>query len=181
MPALQLRMLIVANAPSGRQLTLTHQAKTNPKCIDGISAIVVALAKNAPGGVVVFFTFYDFLDTAHNRWQKMGAVHDVSKVRLFETRSDTTAFAKYKRAIEQDVQGGALLGFVMGCCLSEGINSSDNLGRLVFTVGMPFASARDVECKEMLKAVPDQCLRSQTLLSSCMTVVNQSVRRAVRH
>lgn len=179
--ASHVRTLIVGNAPSGRQLTLTHQAKSNPTCIDDIGATVAALSRNAPGGVVVFFTSYDFLDTARIRWQKTGALNVVQKVKFFETRGDTTAFEKYKRAIEEDVQGGALLGAVMGGRLSEGINFSDDLGRLVVIVGMPFANARDVECAEMLLAVPNQRQRSQTLLNSCMTVVNQSVGRAVRH
>ncbi|XP_013362655.1 PREDICTED: LOW QUALITY PROTEIN: uncharacterized protein LOC102014707 [Chinchilla lanigera] len=102
--------------------------------------------------------------------------------------------AAYSRCIKSCHQAGgpvtgALLLSVVGGKMSEGINFSDDLGRCVVMVGMPYPNVRSPELQEKM-AYLDQCLpRSPGRVSPgkalvenlCMKAVNQSIGRAIRH
>ncbi|PNJ30637.1 LOW QUALITY PROTEIN: DDX11 isoform 12 [Pongo abelii] len=84
---------------------------------------------------------------------------------------------------------GALLLSVVGGKMSEGINFSDNLGRCVVMVGMPFPNIRSPELQEKiayldqtLPRAPGQAPPGKALVENlCMKAVNQSIGRAIRH
>uniref|UniRef100_A0A2K6RE63 DEAD/H-box helicase 11 n=1 Tax=Rhinopithecus roxellana TaxID=61622 RepID=A0A2K6RE63_RHIRO len=84
---------------------------------------------------------------------------------------------------------GALLLSVVGGKMSEGINFSDNLGRCVVMVGMPFPNIRSPELQEKmayldqtLPRAPGQAPPGKNLVENlCMKAVNQSIGRAIRH
>ncbi|PNI15785.1 LOW QUALITY PROTEIN: DDX11 isoform 1, partial [Pan troglodytes] len=84
---------------------------------------------------------------------------------------------------------GALLLSVVGGKMSEGINFSDNLGRCVVIVGMPFPNIRSAELQEKmtyldqtLPRAPGQAPPGKALVENlCMKAVNQSIGRAIRH
>ncbi|XP_073079408.1 ATP-dependent DNA helicase DDX11 isoform X2 [Manis javanica] len=84
---------------------------------------------------------------------------------------------------------GALLFSVVGGKMSEGINFSDNLGRCVVMVGMPYPNIKSPELQEKmayldqtLPRAPGQAPRGKALVENlCMKAVNQSIGRAIRH
>ncbi|KAK2491208.1 hypothetical protein MC885_014481 [Smutsia gigantea] len=84
---------------------------------------------------------------------------------------------------------GALLFSVVGGKMSEGINFSDNLGRCVVMVGMPYPNITSPELQEKmayldqtLPRAPGQAPRGKALVENlCMKAVNQSIGRAIRH
>jgi len=93
---------------------------------------------------------------------------------------------------------GALLLAVVGAKLSEGLNFSDNLARMVMVIGLPFANLGSVELQERLKHADRLDSREVVSKSStstygygtagkelyenmCMNSVNQSIGRAIRH
>lgn len=65
--------------------------------------------------------------------------------------------------------------------MSEEINFSDELGRLIVMVRMPFPNSNNVETAETLRSMHDGKERAEYLDNKCMTVVNQCIGRAVRH
>ncbi|XP_066113773.1 ATP-dependent DNA helicase DDX11 isoform X1 [Saccopteryx bilineata] len=84
---------------------------------------------------------------------------------------------------------GALLLSVVGGKMSEGINFSDNLGRCVVMVGMPYPNIKSPELQEkmayldqILPRSPGQAPPGKALVENlCMKAVNQSIGRAIRH
>ncbi|XP_053800240.1 ATP-dependent DNA helicase DDX11 isoform X3 [Vidua chalybeata] len=83
---------------------------------------------------------------------------------------------------------GALLLSVVGGKMSEGINFSDDLGRCVIMVGMPYPNIRSPELQEKMtwldKTMPRAAGQapSRVLIENlCMKAVNQSIGRAIRH
>ena len=77
---------------------------------------------------------------------------------------------------------------VVGGKMSEGINFSDNLGRCVIMVGLPYPNLHSPELKEKMRCLD----RTAAVVEGkkggavhydnlCMKAVNQSVGRAIRH
>lgn len=81
-------------------------------------------------------------------------------------------------------QNGALLLSVVGGKLSEGLNFSDDLGRCVIVVGLPFPNKTDLELNERMKYLNEHLHSSagrEYYENLCMKAVNQCIGRAVRH
>lgn len=105
---------------------------------------------------------------------------------------------QYSRAI--DSGKGGLLFSVVGGKMSEGINFSDNLGRGVIIVGLPFPNSQTTEWRAKLeyiqKVATERFPASESASdctefakaagrefyeNACMRAVNQSIGRAIRH
>lgn len=90
---------------------------------------------------------------------------------------------KYRNSNQLDQKGGLLLS-VVGGKLSEGLNFSDNLGRCVIVVGMPYPNKNSPELIEKMKYYNLNIGNNAGDLyyeNLCMKAVNQSIGRAVRH
>lgn len=162
-----------------------------------------------PGGVAVFFPSYHMLQvftkTLHT--SDMYSTLNESKRLFIESREDPNVFEKYANYIrsgqnngeakkpfsssmvidrqdhEQSQTNGALILAVIGGRLSEGINFSDDLGRCVAIVGMPYANRNDPILQERMRfAESQQAGAGETLYTNlCMKAVNQTIGRAFRH
>ncbi|KOC60185.1 putative ATP-dependent RNA helicase DDX11 [Habropoda laboriosa] len=84
----------------------------------------------------------------------------------------------------QSPQNGSLLFSVVGGKLSEGLNFSDDLGRCVIVVGMPYPNVKSLELQEKIKYLKEN-VKSDAgqnfYENSCMKAVNQCIGRAIRH
>eukprot|EP00826_Nyctotherus_ovalis_P004726 TRINITY_DN11043_c0_g2_i1.p3 TRINITY_DN11043_c0_g2~~TRINITY_DN11043_c0_g2_i1.p3 ORF type:complete len:203 (+),score=52.07 TRINITY_DN11043_c0_g2_i1:1901-2509(+) len=115
----------------------------------------------------------------------------MEKRNIFEEQpgSNDDLLENYKKAIKVKKEG-ALLFSVVGGKLSEGINFSDELGRGVVIVGLPYANKTSTELKEKMayidklhSANPVQYNLTANIYyeSLCIKRVNQSIGRVVRH
>ena len=98
-----------------------------------------------------------------------------------KTSDMDTVLKDYSRAAKNR---GSILFSVVGGKMSEGINFSDDLGRCVIMVGLPFPNAHSPELKEKMSFLNANVAPNAGQVhyeNLCMKAVNQSIGRAIRH
>lgn len=182
-PSSSLTAMVCATGPSNLKLEFTRHTRSDLRVVDELGNMLLRVATSSPGGIVLFFASYSYMSFVSSRWADSGTSTKLESVKpLFqEERGHVGIFDSYSDAVRRDHRRGAILLSVLGGRLSEGINFSDELGRVVMVVGMPFANATDIETREILSNLPDARRRSEYLENACMTIVNQAIGRAIRH
>ncbi|KJH53111.1 DNA repair helicase [Dictyocaulus viviparus] len=152
--------------------------------IKSIAETVVLIMCEVPNGCVVFFTSYDNMSTFLSVMKKFRVIEhaNMNKEVFVETRASSEGIWD-KFVIASRRHEGAVLFAVAGGKLSEGINFSDELGRAVFMIGLPYPNKNSVELKEKMAYLDSQirCGGNKFYQSLCMHVVNQAIGRAIRH
>jgi chromosome transmission fidelity protein 1 len=154
----------------------TYDKRLQLEMTNALFAALVEICVNTPGGVVVFCTSFQYLDSLLTRWRssRMLPKLDAIKRVLAESRASSsntstgteedgavgcsgdTAWEGYKQQIEKNPVEGALLFSVINGKLSEGINFSDQLARCVVVVGLPYPDVRDPVLQEKMRYVSAQ-------------------------
>ncbi|XP_073477770.1 ATP-dependent DNA helicase DDX11 isoform X2 [Aquarana catesbeiana] len=190
--------IVLCSGPTNQQLEFTYRKRDLPEMMDETGRILVNLCNVIPGGLVCFFPSYDYQKLILDHWEKTGQLKRLAtKKKIFQEPKKASqveqVLSEYSRCIKISSQSagpltGALLFSVVGGKMSEGINFSDDLGRCVVMVGMPYPNIRSPELQEKMayldKTVPKTSGVSagRALLENlCMKSVNQSIGRAIRH
>nr|XP_046251064.1 ATP-dependent DNA helicase DDX11 [Scatophagus argus]XP_046251065.1 ATP-dependent DNA helicase DDX11 [Scatophagus argus] len=190
--------LVLCSGPSGQELDFTFQNRDSPRMMDETGRILSNICNVVPDGVVCFFPSYEYLRRIISHWDASGALTRLSnKKKIFQEPKKASqveqVLSEFSRCIQRcAVDGGGLTGAllfsVVGGKMSEGINFSDDLGRCVVMVGMPYPNIKSPELQEKMsymdKHLPHSGGRSpgQALIENlCMKAVNQSIGRAIRH
>ncbi|CAL8263560.1 unnamed protein product [Merluccius merluccius] len=197
-PPANILPLVLSSGPSGQELEFTFQNRDSPRMMDETGRTLFNLCNVVPGGVVCFFPSYEYSRRMVAHWDSSGALARLAaKKKIFQEPKKANqveqVLGEYSRCIQRcGVDGGGLTGAllfsVVGGKMSEGINFSDDLGRCVVMVGMPYPNIKSPELQEKMayldKHLPHTGGRSpgQALIENlCMKAVNQSIGRAIRH
>ncbi|XP_042267345.1 ATP-dependent DNA helicase DDX11 [Thunnus maccoyii] len=190
--------IVLCSGPSGQELDFTFQNRDSPRMMDETGRILSNICNVVPGGVVCFFPSYEYSRRIISHWEASGTLTRLAnKKKIFQEPKRANqveqVLSEFSRCIQRcalDGGGltGALLFSVVGGKMSEGINFSDELGRCVVMVGMPYPNIKSPELQEKMtyldKHLPHSGGRSpgQALIENlCMKAVNQSIGRAIRH
>ncbi|KAM9755051.1 ATP-dependent DNA helicase DDX11 [Menidia menidia] len=190
--------IVLCSGPSGQELDFTFQNRDSPRMMDETGRILSNICNVVPGGVVCFFPSYEYSRRVVSHWEASGVLARLAnKKKIFQEPKKASqveqVLGEFSRCIQRcaaDSGGltGALLFSVVGGKMSEGINFSDDLGRCVVMVGMPYPNIKSPELQEKMsyldKHLPPTQGRSpgQALIENlCMRAVNQSIGRAIRH
>ncbi|XP_076068379.1 ATP-dependent DNA helicase DDX11 isoform X2 [Oratosquilla oratoria] len=198
-PGEQLMAITLSHGPTNTLLEFTYQKREDPRMLDELGRVLVNVCTAVPGGIVCFLPSYDYEDKVFTYFQKTGVIQRLSgKKKVFREPKKTNQldavlsdYAKTVRLCSTSNTGitGSLLLSVVGGKMSEGINFSDNLGRCVIMVGLPYPNTQSPELKEKMeylnknvKVGPDGRLPGQVFYENlCFKSVNQSIGRAIRH
>lgn len=182
-PTENLKSFSLASGPTGVEFEFTHKTRNRQDFVAELGRMALRLAGASPGGVVFFFASYAYKAKVLELWENSGILTQLraAKPVFSEVRGESATWLEYSEAVHDDPKRGAFLTAVMGGRLSEGINFSDALGRVIVIVGMPFANGTDIETMEVLKAISDSSQRRAYLENQCFTTVNQTIGRAIRH
>ena len=192
--------LALGEGSSGRQLDFTYHARNLPQVIEELGRVVHNICKIVPGGVICFFPSYDYEKKVYDHWESSGVVKKISMKKMIfrEPKKSSVSdhvLTQYSQCIKRQKEKhdtqltGGLLMSVVGGKMSEGINFSDDLGRCVVMVGLPYPNMYSPELKEKMDYLnkhmtkgPDGKLPGQVHYENlCMKAVNQSIGRAIRH
>ncbi|KAF5308905.1 hypothetical protein FQR65_LT00605 [Abscondita terminalis] len=173
--------LVVTKGEKNEELLFNFETRFKMgTCIKHVLQEVCDLVK---GGIVVFFPSYKYESWVH---QQLSGVNFGKP--LFREPQDSgsvdTVLVAYANAIQKVNSSGAILFSVVGGKLSEGLNFSDDLGRCVVVVGLPYANLYSPELKEKmsyLDKTEGKGAGQQFYEALCMKSVNQCIGRAVRH
>ncbi|KAL4894341.1 ATP-dependent DNA helicase-like protein [Aspergillus ambiguus] len=193
----------------GSDFDFSYETRESEKMIIDLGRTIAALCQVIPDGVVAFFPSYDYLSRVISLWKKsmisergqtVYAFMEQKKPILYEARDMTTSTEALLQEYSDTIAAGrgALLLSVVGGKLSEGINFSDQLGRGVLIVGLPFPNIRSAVWQAKIQYIeqkayaqssgPETSRQSQAKAAgrefyenSCMRAVNQSIGRAIRH
>ncbi|KAK4614734.1 ATP-dependent DNA helicase chl1 [Fulvia fulva] len=154
---------------------------------------LLQIAPEVQGGMVVFFPSYGYLEKVLSIWkgQKITSGLEKAKAMFLDSRTQSAedTFRAYSEAIANDTRGALLLS-VIGGKLSEGINFSDDLGRCVVVVGLPYPNLETPEWKAKMQYLdekaaargePKDRASREHAENVCMRSVNQAIGRAIRH
>ncbi|XP_044137341.1 ATP-dependent DNA helicase DDX11 [Bufo gargarizans] len=190
--------IVLCSGPTNQQLEFTYEKRGLADMMDETGRILANLCNVVPGGLVCFFPSYDYEKLILDHWEKTGMLKRLAvKKKIFQEPRKASqldqVLSEYSRCIKLSGQSvgpltGALLFSVVGGKMSEGINFSDDLGRCVVMVGMPYPNIRSPELQEKM-AYLDHTLPKTNGVSAgkvlienlCMKAVNQSIGRAIRH
>ncbi|XP_029768682.1 ATP-dependent DNA helicase DDX11 isoform X1 [Terrapene carolina triunguis] len=192
--------IILCSGPSNQQLEFTYQKRDLPQMMDEMGRILGNLCNVVPGGVVCFFPSYEYEKQVYTHWERTGLLTRLAtKKKIFQEPKRANqveqVLAEYAKCIKRCSQvgghvTGALLFSVVGGKMSEGINFSDDLGRCVVMVGLPYPNIKSPELQEKMAYLDKTMVGPRTagqppskmlIENLCMKAVNQSIGRAIRH
>ncbi|KAK0346608.1 ATP-dependent DNA helicase chl1 [Friedmanniomyces endolithicus] len=158
-----------------------------------IGQALLDLAPLVHGGLVVFLPSYSSLEQVASCWRKEALLTKLegTKQVFWDGRTEPAeaTFKAYSQAVSANRKGAILLS-VIGGKLSEGINFSDDLGRCVVVVGLPFPNLETPEWKAKMQYLEDKArargepagaASKEHAENVCMRAVNQAVGRVIRH
>jgi chromosome transmission fidelity protein 1 len=189
----------VGSGPGGVKFDFRATSRAAAHVVDDLGRALINMCTVAPGGMVVFFPSFAYLDTVKERWKETGMLEKLSEKKSGVVVEPRTAgevdqvLAQYEAAVN-DGRGGLMLS-VVGGKLAEGINFGDALGRCVVIVGLPYPDRSDPELDQRLryieKMATHRCASADHTSPSysgkehyanlCMNAVNQCVGRVIRH
>lgn len=152
--------------------------------MDDVIAKLLVLCTSVPRGVVVFSPSFVFLQKLMRRIHATGSFEKIQREkRVFIESRETDAFSAYSTYLQEHPEGGAVLLAVIGGKLSEGINFSDDLGRCIVILGLPYPNKQNPIIQEKMRYLDQkkQGSGSEYYLNICLRAVNQAIGRAYRH
>ena len=175
--------LFITSRVQKKEFRFDYASRGDNALLAELTKYLHVLYDRVPRGIVVFFPSFSFLQLfvcyLHSSQQYSQLTQ---KRRLFVEEHGKDVFKEYASYLSKDDAGAALFA-VVGGKLSEGINFSDDLGRCIAIVGMPYPNKNDVVLKEKMRYLDKQRPGTgQEFYSNlCMKAVNQAIGRAFRH
>lgn len=191
------RVFTLSSGPSNVPFDFTLKMRESAQMIQELGQTAINMTNVVPDGIACFFPSYAYLDHVIESWSNNGTLDTIRKkkpvfIENSSLKSVESLIEGYTKKINDPNGSGALIFGVMGGRLSEGINFSDKLARLVMIVGLPFPNINDPETRERMAHYvnskknhqPDygsSTPQSEYLEGLCMRTVNQTIGRAIRH
>ncbi|XP_041970232.1 ATP-dependent DNA helicase DDX11 isoform X1 [Aricia agestis] len=189
-PAENVLGICLTTGPSSVNLHFSYENRSSKELLSEVGRILRNIVSIVPGGVVCFLPSYSYEQVLYEHLQTTGVIEAICKKKTIfrepKLASDVDqVLQKFATAVKMKSaeHNGALLLSVVGGKLSEGLNFSDDLGRCVIVVGMPYPNIKSAELQEKINYINRKTPGGGNIYyeNLCMKAVNQCIGRAVRH
>jgi len=189
-PKEKLIAVILSRGPTLVEFDFSFHCRMDREILDEFGRVIIQLSKLIPFGLIVFFQSYSYEQHVLEYLERSGVLSVIMKEKsVFRECRDSNLVEELLDRYRKHIDGGngALLTCVVGGKLSEGINFSDNYGRGVVMVGLPFPNPSSLELKEKMQYLnrlsPNlhHAGGAEYYENLCMKAVNQSIGRIIRH
>ncbi|XP_050544968.1 regulator of telomere elongation helicase 1 homolog isoform X2 [Daktulosphaira vitifoliae] len=187
----QICVSVVKKGPNNKPLICNYSSRNNNEFLMGLGQTLVNFSRIIPGGTLIFFPSYPFLEQCVNYWQGCNIWGSISKLKPIFVEPKNRDVLKnvieeYYRAIDEN-KGAIFLAVYRGK-VSEGLDFSDWKARAVIILGLPYPPYQDPRVvmkreylDEMRKENP-KCLSGQEWYKlEAIKAVNQAMGRVIRH
>ncbi|KAL4706903.1 hypothetical protein ACJJTC_012362 [Scirpophaga incertulas] len=181
----------LSKGPTNATLSFTYEHRMSAELLNEVGRILRNVCNIVPGGVVCFLPSYTYEQTLFDHLKTQGQLESIKKRKHLFREPKSAAdvdqvLSKFAASVrnKNSEQNGALLLSVVGGKLSEGLNFSDDLGRCVIVVGMPYPNIKSPELQEKMNYLNKSIgpgAGNAYYEGLCMKAVNQCIGRAVRH
>ncbi|XP_078603430.1 ATP-dependent DNA helicase DDX11-like [Branchiostoma floridae x Branchiostoma japonicum] len=191
-PGCNLLPVVLGSGPAGGAVDFSYEHRNKEYMMVELGRVLVNLCNLVPAGVCVFFPSYEYERQVYKFFEDSGVLKRLAvRKQVFREPKKASqvdqVLSDYSKCIQ--AQGykampltGALLFSVVGGKMSEGINFSDDLGRCVVMVGLPYPNIKSPELKEKMDyldvTMPRATGKSPGQIhyeNLCMKAVNQSI------
>ncbi|CAH1268165.1 DDX11 [Branchiostoma lanceolatum] len=200
-PACNLLPVALGSGPAGGAVEFSYEHRNKEHTMVELGRVLVNLCNLVPAGVCIFFPSYEYERQVYKFFEDSGVLKRLAvRKQVFREPKKASqvdqVLSDYSKCIQRsNTLGckampltGALLFSVVGGKMSEGINFSDDLGRCVVMIGLPYPNIKSPELKEKMDyldaTLPHHSGKSPGQIhyeNLCMKAVNQSIGRAIRH
>ncbi|KHJ95006.1 DNA repair helicase [Oesophagostomum dentatum] len=198
-PSEQIFASVLPVGPSGHRLCATYRNvnEEDSPFISELALTIRTISQTVPKGILCFFPSYRMLTLVFEYMENSSILRQIQqrKVVVKEPRRSSelpTVMEVYEDAISNPLRhgkhvDGALMFAVFRGKISEGIDFTDDLARVVISVGIPFPNAMDDLVKEK-KMYNDEFCKTRGILdgdqwyvSQAYRALNQALGRCLRH
>ncbi|XP_078491540.1 regulator of telomere elongation helicase 1 isoform X1 [Ciona intestinalis] len=188
----QVFVITLTHGKKGGLLNSTFKTRKDVNQVQELGLTVADMIAAAPGGALVFFPSYSAMAEYLTIWKENSNVMTlVEKVKPCTVEPKNkhelrTAIDKYYTDV--NTGGGTFLAVCRGK-VSEGLDFSDDNGRTVIIVGIPYPPAFDPRIKMKMAFLDDLRTKGATTLltgrewyrQQACRAVNQAIGRVIRH
>ncbi|CAH4038213.1 unnamed protein product [Pieris brassicae] len=180
----------LSRGPGNVLLNFSYENRMSKALLDEVGRILRNICSIVPGGIVCFLPSYSYENKVYEHLKNTNVIEAISKRKAVfrepKSASDVDqVLQKFASAVDakHSEHNGALLLSVVGGKLSEGLNFSDDLGRCVLVIGMPYPNVKSPELQEKMAFLNRATAGAGAVYyeNLCMKAVNQCIGRAVRH
>ena len=198
----QIKFSVISNSPNNQNLIYKFDAKNknNLNMIKDLGITILNLIKKVPGGILIFFTSYSFMQNCVNIWTNSELISKFNEFKeifqdLHNPSQNKLIIENYKKSCQKNHKGGIFFSVCRGSS-SEGINFNDDLARMVIVVGIPYANLMDVKVqlkkefldeynRNLFNYIKNSKIKRLTsndwYTQSATKTVNQALGRVIRH
>ena len=172
-------------------LNSSFKTRSDPKYLNSLGMSVISLIKMVPAGVLVFFPSYSHLESTREFWINCGIWSQIDQIkRIMVEPRRKEALGQVMSDYYAEVKKGFGAVFMAVCRgkVAEGLDFSDDNGRAVLVLGLPYPPFTD-PCIELKRQFLDDQVRAKsgTLSGSkwyqleAFRATNQAIGRVIRH
>ena len=139
----QVLVQVLQKGPDNCVFNFNYQNRRNKDQMNDLGAAIGNCSRMVEGGILVFFSSYEVLNSFFNHWEENGTIDRLRENKdVFRESKNARTAKKVMKAYYDAIRlnRGAVLFAVCRGKISEGLNFEDSLGRMVIVVGVPYPS-----------------------------------------